>query len=315
MRRTPVFVAAALSVLTVAAALGSITAERPAAARPFMQIGLAHADYVPVLDGSQPIFVLFIGSDARPDQGVAGQRTDSIHLVAINPAKHRTSILGFPRDSWVEVPGHGFDKINAAMTYGGPQLTVQTVENLTGIRIDYWVLTAFEGITQMIDDIGGLTIDVPFPMHDSFSRSDFEPGPLHMSGSQVLAFSRDRHSLPQGDFGRSENQGLVFVSTLAQFRKEFRKDPSRVFEYVGAGLRNVVTNVPLDQVMALAFTSTAINAKKAQNMVVPGSTGMEGGLSVVYISPSAQAIYADMKDDGVVSKVNVPPSPNASLTG
>jgi anionic cell wall polymer biosynthesis LytR-Cps2A-Psr (LCP) family protein len=132
-------------------------------------------------------------------------------------------------------------------------------------------------------------------------------------GRDALAFARNRHGLPAGDFGRSEDQGLLVSSALGQFRKEFAQDPSRLLAWVGAGLSSTRTNVPLDQIMNLAFTCTTINPKHVENMVVPGTTGAVGGLSVVNISPEAQAIFDDMKDDGLVAKKRVPPSPNASL--
>lgn len=315
MRRRRILVASALVAWTAGSVLGATGTPQPkAAASPWFQIGAAHAGYVPSLSGTEPVFILFIGSDARPGQPIAGERTDSIHLVGINPAKHKAAILGFPRDTYVDIPGHGANKINTAMFYGGPDLTIQTVEDLTGIKIAYWVLTSFEGITAMVNEIGGLKIDVPFAMHDSYSHADFEPGPQRMNGKSVLAFARDRHSLPEGDFGRSENQGLVFISALKQFRQEFRKNPSRLFEWVGAGLRNVQSSVPLDQVLALAFAASTIDPDTVQNMVVPGTTATTGGMSIVQLSPDAQRIFADMRKDGLVSKKRVPPSPNAGLT-
>ena len=316
MRRRHALLALALVAWTAGSVLGAAsTPESAAASPPWFEIGQAHADYVPALDGTSPVFILFIGSDARPGQPVDGERTDSIHLVGINPAKHRASILGFPRDSYVEIPGHGMNKINTAMFYGGPDLTIQTVESLTGIKIAYWVLTSFEGIADMVNDVGGLKVDVPFPMHDPYSRADFEPGPQRLDGHEVLAFSRDRHSLPSGDFGRSENQGIVFISALTQFRQEFRKDASRVLNWVGAGVSNVQSSVPLDQVLGLAFAASMVNPKTVENMVVPGTTATVGNQSTVQLSPDAQKIFADMKNDGLVSKKNVPESPNANLIG
>lgn len=315
MRRRHALVALALVAWTAGSVLGAATAPEPAAASPpWFQIGLAHAGYVPSLNGTSPVFILFLGSDARPGEPVAGERTDSIHLVGINPAEHKASILGFSRDSYVEIPGHGMNKINTAMFYGGPDLTVQTIENLTGIKVAYWVLTSFEGITAMVNEIGGLKINVPFSMHDTYSRADFEPGPQRLDGQEVLAFSRDRHSLPSGDFGRSENQGIVFLSALTQFRQEFHKSPSRVFNWIGAGLRNVQSSVPLDQVLRLAFTASTIDPSMVQNMVVPGTPAMAGTMSIVQLSADAQTIFADVKKDGLVSKKNIPPSPNAGLT-
>jgi LCP family protein required for cell wall assembly len=309
----------ALLAWTAGTTLGSVTSGGGVAsaqsATPSVVLGEAHADYVPTLDGNEPIFILLLGSDARPGEPVDGERTDSIHILGINPAKHRASILGFPRDSYVPIPDHGTNKINSAMFYGGTDLAVRTVEELTGIKLDYWALTSFAGFTGMINGIGGLTMDVPFSMHDSYSQADFEPGVQELDGGQALAFARDRHSLPAGDFGRSENQGRLMIASLMQFRKEFGKDPSRVLTWLGAGLRNLQTNVPIEQLLALAFTASTINPKHVTNVVAPGTNGMAGTSSVVNLTPEAQAIFHDMATDGLISSKNVPPSPNRSLLG
>jgi polyisoprenyl-teichoic acid--peptidoglycan teichoic acid transferase len=280
---------------------------------PAIEIGRAHAGYVPTLNGTSPIFLLFLGSDARRGEPVAHERTDSIHIVAINPAKHRATIVGFPRDSWVPIPGHGTNKINSAMFYGGPQLAVQTVEQVSGIKVAYWALTSFTGFARMINGIGGLTVDVPFAMHDPYSKADFEPGVQQLNGAAALAFARDRHSLPDGDFGRSEDQGRLMLASLTQFRQQFAKDPSRLLTYVGSGLRNVATNVPLDEVLSLAFTASGINPKHVTNVVLPGTIGTYGSQSIVQLTSQAKTILADVKKDGILSKKNVPPSPNAAL--
>jgi LCP family protein required for cell wall assembly len=295
--------------------IGMMTPPEPAAAQPLFEIEQAHAGYVPALDGSKPIFILFIGSGARPGEDVERSLADSIHIVSMVPAKHKAAILGIPRDSYVPIPGRGSAKINSAMFYGGPPLLVQTVESLTGIKLDYWALTTFWGFQAMINSIGGLTVHVPFAMQDSASGSNFEPGVQKLKGGEALAFARDRHSLPAGDFGRSEDGGRLLIAALAQFRKEFNKDPSRLLTWVAGGFRNVQTEAPLDEVLALAFTCTLVNPKQVENVVAPGSTGMAGGTSIVNLSSEAQTIFDDMKRDGLVSKRNIPPSPNASLLG
>ncbi len=317
MRRRIVLAAVALAAWIAGSTLGiSAPGGTPrASAQPFLEIGQAHAGFAPTLDGSRPIFILFIGSGARPGEDVEHSLADSIHIVSINPAKHRSAILGIPRDSWVDIPGHGSSKINSSMVYGGPQLLVQTIESLTGIHLDYWVLTTFWGFTTMVNNIGGLTVDVPFAMHDSYSGSDFEPGVQVLKGPDALAFARDRHSLPEGDFGRSEDGGRLIVAALQQFRKEYSKDPSRLLTWVAAGLRNVQTNVPFDQVLELAFTALSVNPKYVENVVAPGTTGMVGGSSVVNLTSQAQTIFHDMAGDGLIAKKNLPPSPNASLLG
>ncbi len=311
MRRRALLATAGLAAWIAGSALGAVAPEPDAAAAPLLQIGEAHAGYTPALDGTEPLFVLFIGSDARPGEPVDRSRADSIHLVAINPAKGKAAILGFPRDALVEIPGRGTDKINAAMAYGGPELLVQTVESVTGITLDYWALTSFDGFRAMVNDVGGLVVDVPFPMRDPYARSDFAPGVQRLDGREALAFARDRHSLASGDFGRSENQGRLLLAALAQFRKEFSRDPSRLLTWVAAGLRNVQTDLSVGEVLDLAFTAYGINPKRVQNLVVPGTNGMQGGQSVVYLSPAAVAIYRDLGDDGVVARKNRPPSPEA----
>lgn len=314
--RRAALVALLLMAWTLGSTLGTTPGGSAARALPVLQLERARAGYVPTLDGSEPIFILALGSDARPGEEIDGQRADSIHLIAINPTKHRATIVGFPRDAWVAIPGYGTNKINAAMTAGGPDLVVATVESLMGVTIDYWALTWFDGFRAMIDDIGGLRVDVPFDVVDAYARAEIPAGPQTLSGKDALAFARARHALPAGDFGRSENQGLLLVSALAQFRAEFAKDPSRLLDWVGAGLRNMRTDVPLDQLLRLAFTASTLNPRKVTNIVLPGGIGMAGGTSVVNLDQAAlQAIAADLRDDGLLRKGTIPPSPNASLLG
>ena len=95
------------------------------------------------------LFVLVIGNDARagnPDRS----RADAIHIVGLDTKTLRGGILNFPRDTWVSIPGHGSGKINEALYDGGPQLLARTLENLTGIRIDLWVMTGFEGFKPVM---------------------------------------------------------------------------------------------------------------------------------------------------------------------
>jgi len=297
-------------------ALGATQPARHASAAPLFQLEPAHAEYVPLLDGSKPIYVLVIGSDARPDQAIDSQRADSLHILSINPAEHKASIVGIPRDSYVEIPGHGTNKINSALFYGGPELVVQTVEQLTGLKFDYWAMTGFASFEQMVDDVDGLVVDVPFAMSDEDSRAFFDPGVQRLDGDNALAFARNRHDLPSGDFGRSENQGRLMVAALAQLKKEFNQDPARLLAWVASFVRNGTTTLSMDEVIDLAFTGTAINANKVENVVLPGGAGMVGSLSVVTLNQeSLDAISKDLADDGLLKKANVPPSPNESLLG
>jgi polyisoprenyl-teichoic acid--peptidoglycan teichoic acid transferase len=313
VRRGIALVLASLVAWIAGATLGTGAPPRQAQAAPLLAIGRAHAGYTPPLDGSQPIFVLALGSDSREDNDAAIARGlgDSIHLIGINPQKNRASILGFPRDSWVNIAcGGGSNKINNALASGGPECMVRTVEALTHISIDYWVLTSFFGVKDAVDEIGRLTLRVPFSMHDRYSKSDFSPGTYDLRGYDVLAFARDRHSFAEGDFARSENQGRVLLAALEQFRKEFADDPSRLLDWIGVGERNIQTDLSIDELIRFGFEATQFDPRKVQNMVVPGTIGFEGPQSVVHLSNEAR-LYADLGKDAIVAKRNVPPSPTA----
>jgi len=301
---------------TVAGSLGGTPAVAQEAG---ILIGQAHADFAPSLTGSQPIVILAVGSGARPGEDVMHSLSDSLHLIYIDPDKHAVAMIGIPRDSWVDIPGHGTNKINSALVQGGPDLMVQTIEQHFGVHIDYWAITTFWGFKDMIDKIGGLTVNVPFRMYDpGYSNVDLQPGPQKLTGEQALAFARDRHSMLMGDFTRQENGGRLFLAALTQFQKEYDKDPTALLTWIGAGMSNfgdptkafVGTNLPVDEILQLAYTVMAQPVKKVQNIVLPGTVGTEGGLSVVHLDDAAAArIFNDANDDAIVAKKNVPPSP------
>jgi LCP family protein required for cell wall assembly len=313
VRRRAAFLVVALVAWVLGSSLGALDGAVTARAQSTgVVLGKAHAGYTPSLRGSKPVVILAVGSGARPGENVQRSLGDSLHLIFLNPGKRRAVLVGVPRDSYVSIPGRGSGKINSAMVFGGPDLLVQTMEQNFGVTIDYWALTTFWGFTDMINGVGGLTVDVPFPMIDSFSRSDFQPGVQKFTGPEALAFSRDRHSLQQGDFGRQENGGRLMLAALAQFKKQFRADQARLFTWLGAGMRNIETEMALSEVMGLAYTASKVPVTKVQNVVLPGGVGMIGGISVVNLDMArARAIAADAEQDGALQKKNVPPSPTA----
>jgi LCP family protein required for cell wall assembly len=314
MRRRATVAMLALVAWTAGSAVGALGSTVQAHASAGIVVGKAHAGYTPTLSGSKPIVILAVGSGARPGDDVLHSLSDSLHLIFLNPAKHHSVMVGIPRDSYVDIPGHGQNKINSALFYGGPDLMVQTIENMSGVHIDYWAITTFWGFTDMINGIGGLTVDVPFAMYDpTYSRADFQPGVQTLDGTQALQFARDRHSLTEGDFARQENGGRLFLASLAQFQKVYKTDPSQIFTWIGSGMSNIDTTLTVPQLMQLAFTSTQVPVKKVQNVVLPGNAAMAGSLSVVYLDNAWKSrIFGDAKADAILSKKNVPPSPTAN---
>jgi LCP family protein required for cell wall assembly len=283
-----------------------------ASAQPMFVIERAHADYTPSLDGTDPIFILLMGSDSRPGTPLEKGRADSLHILGINPAAHRATLYGIPRDSFVPLSTGGTDKINSAMAAGGPEAEVQTVENVTGIQFDYWVLTGFNEVKTAVDNVGGLVVDVPYPVV-GFQQT-FPEGVHRMNGEEVLGYSRTRHSLPLGDFDRSMNQGVVMKSALTQFRLEYAKDAARLYTWLGAGLRNVQTTVPIDELIKLAGLSAKLPASRVTNLVAMGTSAMNGSQSIVQLSDANHALWQDLGADGYILEKDIPaaaqPAPN-----
>ena len=200
MRRRVLAISLALTAWiggSIAGSLGSVT---HAAGRPALEIGRAHADFVPALTGDDPIFILLLGSDARPGTALEQGLSDSIHILGINPGARRATLIGIPRDSWVPLSTGGTSKINAAMPQGGPEAEVATVEAVTGITFDYYTLTGFDELVRAVDELGGITVDIPYSFDGYDER--FEQGIKKLDGRSALQFARTRHSLQRGDFDR-----------------------------------------------------------------------------------------------------------------
>ena len=276
----------------------------PAASVPMMQIGDAHAEFGPSLHGDRPIFILVIGSDSRPGTPMEEGLCDSIHILGINPRARRATLVGIPRDSYVPIATGGTNKINVALSQGGPEGMVATVENLTGVTFDYYVLTGFDGMTRIFDALGGLHIDVPYSF-EGYEGTNFTEGRTVMTGAETLEFSRTRKSLSHGDFDRSMNQGRVLLAAFSQFRVEFSRDPAALFHWIAVGMRNVSTDIPLNELFTLAFTSWHIRPGRLTNLVAVGSVGTVGSMSIVNL-PSPNAVFQDVAADGYILPEDIP---------
>ena len=294
---------AAFVALAAVSGVAIVLAGSPAGGRPFLKIGRAHdAAYAPALTGG-PIFVLILGSDSRSGTPLERGLSDSIHILGINPKKHRATLIGIPRDSYVPLASGGSGKINGAMPSGGPDATIATVERLTGIRFDYYALTGFNELIKTVDEIGGLTIDVPYSF--AGDKQNFQAGKTKLNGNEALGFARTRHSLANGDFDRSMNQGRMMIAALTQFRLQFGKDPTTMFRWLGAGMRNVRTDLPMDELITLAFTASEVPPKRVTNMVLIGSPTTVGGQSIVQLSSVNQQYYKDIRADGYIEQEDI----------
>jgi LCP family protein required for cell wall assembly len=243
---------------------------------------------------------LVIGSDSgAPRHGRGGSaqggRADSIHLVVLDTAARKGISIGFPRDSYVPIPGHGTDKINAAMSSGGPSLLISTIERLTGITVNYYVLTSFDGLVDIVNKVGGVTVGIDMNVVDSFSGANFRKGTQKLNGGQALAYSRARHGTPRGDLTRSEHQGQVLLGGLATFQKQVAKDPTLVMRWLAVLNDEVKTDIPVTELIRLALLATQVPPAKLNNVVAPGVPGSAGSASVVRLTSGASALFSRVR--------------------
>jgi polyisoprenyl-teichoic acid--peptidoglycan teichoic acid transferase len=162
-----------------------------------------------------PQISLIMGSDSRGTNALAGARADSILLFRTDPGKHLLSMLSIPRDLYVPIPGHGRSKINAAFAWGGPPLLIRTVKRFTGLPVNHLVLVDFGGFKDLIDSMGGVTIDNPYKVVSSKPFDGyywhFKKGVIHLDGRHALAYSRIRETTNprDSDITRTERQQRV----------------------------------------------------------------------------------------------------------
>jgi LCP family protein required for cell wall assembly len=218
-------------------------------------------------------------------------------VLAVDTKKGAGTMVGIPRDSYVDVPGLGTSKINASLSSGGPERTVQAVSQLSGIPIQYWAIVEFSRFRKLVDTLGGVEVNVPYEMHDHFSGADFKAGKTKMNGAEALAFARNRHDARNGDFGRSENQGRLLLAGLDKFRND-AKQPFKLAKYLRAFDDLVTSDVGIKDLLRLAAIGRSIDPAKIRNVVVPGRSGSAGGASVVFLSPGD--LFAKIRDDAVL---------------
>ena len=248
------------------------------------------------------VWVLFLGSDARPGQGMTRARADAIQLAGVNLRTGAGTVIGVPRDAYVSIPGRGRDKINAAMYFGGPQLMARAVSGLVGIRPDYVMTTDFWGFRQMINTIGGVTVRSDFSFPDPIMPRGYRRGPNELNGFQALIFARIRKYLPRGDFDRSANQQDMLRGILAQVRS--RQDrPGFMERGVLAAVRHMSTGVRPAELYRLAQAATEVDPRRLRGCVISGGVGYAGSASVVFPNVGqARRIARDVRRDATLHR-------------
>lgn len=228
------------------------------------------------------VWILMVGSDARPGEDMTRTRGDALQLVGVNTLTGAAAAIGVPRDSWVGIPGVGSGRVNEGLYYGGPELMGRTVGDLVGIQPDYVLVTRFPFFEQMVDDIGGITVDNPEVFSDyALKPNGFPAGKIRLNGYNAMAFSRIRKTLPTGDFGRSAHQQLTMVGIAREIAAKADR-PGFLEAGVLTVMRHTSTDLPPAELFRLAQAAASIDPRRITHCVVQGGIGSVGAASVVF---------------------------------
>ncbi len=300
-------------VLAVAAAVGwwlyndlqHLTNSTPAEKKVIPILG--HND--PTLSvAQQPAIALIIGSDHRyADGSGAPSRSDTLILVRVDPKTGLMSLLSLPRDLYVDIPGYGSDKINAAYSDGGPLLAVKTVESVTGVKPQYLVTVNFHGFTNLVNDIGGVYVPVDqnyqhsnagLPTSETYSAISVAPGYQLLSGQNALSFSRYRHN--DSDFYRNARQQTflrqfqqAMVNRFHGFHLSDLNAIHNVLDDISNNVDITGNNINLSTIQDYAGLISKIHGHIVSARLSGETTADINGASVVTDSPSDihRAVY------------------------
>ena len=235
-----------------------------------------------------PITFLLVGSDTRADIAsgdLPDARSDAIMIARFSADRQHAQVISIPRDSWVDIPGHGKNKINAAYTFGGPTLLIQTVEQLTGVRIDHYAAIGFDGLIDVTDELGG--VDVYVAETTSWGEYTFTQGMNHLDGDAARWYVGQRYDLPGGDFDRVKRQQNYLRSMFGKlFSDGVFTSPGRL----DSVLRTVTSAVAVDDslgntdLLSMAYSLRGLSPDTIDYFTAPVlGTGTEGAASVVYL--------------------------------
>lgn len=246
-------------------------------------IGEPKATPVRDLLGEKRVTFLVLGSDNDRKIEEKKPLTQSMIIVSVDPANAKVSLISIPRDLWVNIPGHGSDKIMLAAKYGGVALARELVDKDFHVNIGYYAWVGLSGFSSIVNDFGGVTINVTHPLLDDFYPNDqikgnpyaytrvfLVPGWRHLSGRQALQYVRSRHGDAVGDFGRSQRQQQILVQIWKN-----AKTPNLIFKIpqLAADLSHVVrTDIPPGRLLDMARLARRIHSSDITRYVLSAPT-------------------------------------------
>jgi LCP family protein required for cell wall assembly len=212
-----------------------------------------------------PVTILLLGRDTRDAETEQG-RADTIMLLHIDPAEKSAALLSIPRDTLVDIPGYGQDKINAAYTYGGEELMIKTVSIFLDAVINHYATIDFEGFVKLIDELGGVDVLIDRPLIDPKTNAYIAAGNHHFTGEQALSYTRSR-STEFGDIGRIQRQQLIFKELIKQ--KLDIKYISNINSYLNILIDNIRTDMDLMTIMSYTKSALAFGTENISSAIIP----------------------------------------------
>ena len=257
---------------------------------------------------------LLVGSDSRAGLtkeqrkkyatgNAAGRRTDSIILVHVPASGGKPALISLPRDSYVPIPGHGSNKINAAFAFGGPNLLVQTVEQVTDLHIDGYVEIGFAGFASVVDSVGGVRICVPFKMNDKKAGINLKKGCQVLDGANALGYVRARYSDPRGDIGRAERQRQFLAAIMKKaLTPSTVLIPTRYWSFSHAAAQGLIVgeDTSMRDASRVLLAMRAVSNDEGLSLVVPLSSlnyQTSAGSSVKWDTARAKALFTLLRKD------------------
>jgi LCP family protein required for cell wall assembly len=264
---------------------------------------------------SGPLNILIAGIDERSGltrrqqlllhvgRATGETNTDTLMVVHVPANRRYVKVVSLPRDSWVDIPGHGRGKINAALGIGGPRLMVRTVEQDTGLTINDYMEVNFLGFVKVIDALGGVNICLPYAVNDRYSGLRMSAGPHHVSGITALEFARDRHSFAAADLARIQDQQQLISSALTRaISSGTLANPVRLERVLSAASAAIKVDQKFNAV-GVAEELSGISPSQVTFTTVPLASVRyltpSGQSAVLWNSSAAAALFTALKNDQV----------------
>jgi LCP family protein required for cell wall assembly len=264
--------------------------------------------------------ILLVGSDSRAEDPSIGERSDTLVIMHIPASHDRAYLTSIPRDTWVHVPlsadgqnGDTMAKINAAYAWGGLPLTVQTVEEFTGVRMDHVVVIDFAGFVQVVDALGGVDMNIEQTITSIHPPNRvFHEGPNTLNGEEALDYVRQRYQFPDGDFARMRHQQEFLKAVLDKAVSKGTVTNLNAFKDFVASVANAITVDKDFSLIDLGWQFHSLRSENMTFMISPnlGSDTIDGQSVVVSDRDTASGLYDAMAHDTLADWLAQHPNPN-----